>query len=117
MFRMPLLKLETSVAVPDNKRSALLASLSEIVTEVTGKPEQYVMVTATQSAILMSGTPENTAFVDVRGIGLNADMNKQLARKISKLLSDTLGIAPNRTYLNFTDVLAENWGWNGDTFG
>ncbi|MGA2180101.1 MAG: phenylpyruvate tautomerase MIF-related protein [Verrucomicrobiota bacterium] len=24
---------------------------------------------------------------------------------------------PDRIYLNFTDVPAANWGWNGNTFG
>ena len=28
-----------------------------------------------------------------------------------------LGIAPDRIYLNFTDVEAGNWGWSGSTFG
>jgi len=118
MFRMPLLKLETTVVIPEDKRSALLASLSKIVTESTGKPEQYVMVTVTQNAILMSGKPDSAAFVDVRGIGgLNAGVNQRMTQQICQLLSDTLGIAPDRTYLNFTEVPAENWGWNGDTFG
>jgi phenylpyruvate tautomerase PptA (4-oxalocrotonate tautomerase family) len=26
-------------------------------------------------------------------------------------------VPPDRIYLNFTDVPAGNWGWNGDTFG
>ena len=43
---MPLLKLETTVALTEDKRQALLASLSKIVAETIGKPQQYVMVTA-----------------------------------------------------------------------
>ena len=54
---MPLLRLETSVALPEDKRKALLASLSKAVAETIGKPEQYVMVTASQVAMLMSGKP------------------------------------------------------------
>jgi len=34
-----------------------------------------------------------------------------------KMLKDSLGIANDRVYLNFTDVEAENWVWNGSTFG
>jgi hypothetical protein len=33
------------------------------------------------------------------------------------LLNDSLGIPPDRVYLNFTDVGAGHWGWNGSTFG
>src|SRR6185369_9114016 len=39
---MPLLKLETNVALVDDKRQALLGMLSKIVAETIGKPEQYV---------------------------------------------------------------------------
>ena len=41
---MPLLKLETTVVLSDDKRQALLASLSKTVAETIGKPQQYVMV-------------------------------------------------------------------------
>ncbi len=115
---MPLLKLETSVAISEDKRTALLASLSKSVAGATGKPEQYVMVTVGQSAMLMSGKPGDTAFVDIRGIGgLTSDVNRKLSQQVCKLLSDSLGIGPDRIYLNFTDVEAGNWGWNGSTFG
>ena len=115
---MPLLRLETSVALPEDKRKALLASLSKAVAETIGKPEQYVMVTASQSAMLMSGKPGDGAFVDLRSIGgLGGNVNQQLAQKVGGLLKESLGVPPDRIYLNFTDVPAGNWGWNGDTFG
>jgi phenylpyruvate tautomerase PptA (4-oxalocrotonate tautomerase family) len=115
---MPLLKLETSVAMSDDKRKALLASLSEAVAATTGKPEQYVMVTVGQAAMLMSGKPGDAAFVDIRGIGgLTNKVNRKLSQQVCKLLGDSLGIGPDRIYLNFTDVEAGHWGWNGSTFG
>jgi len=115
---MPLLKLETTVALADDKTKALLASLSKIVAGTIGKPEQYVMVVISPAAILMSGKPGDAAFVDVRGIGgLSDDVKRQLSQKIGSLLKESLGVPPDRIYLNFTDVPAGNWGWNGDTFG
>lgn len=115
---MPLLKLETTVTLSDNQRQQLLASLSKIVAETIGKPEQYVMVTIGPAAILMSGKPGNAAFVDVRSIGgLNADVNGQLSQKVCALLTQSLRVPPDRIYLNFSDVEAGNWGWNGSTFG
>jgi len=115
---MPLLKLETTVALSDDKRKALLAALSKIVAETVGKPEQYVMVTASPAAILMSGKPGEAAFVDCRSIGgLSGVVNRQLSEKICRLLNESLGLPSNRVYLNFTDVEAANWGWNGQTFG
>ena len=59
---MPLLKLETTVALSEDKRQALLASLSKTVAETIGKPQQYVMVTASQAAI-----PETAGAVQLFG--------------------------------------------------
>ena len=115
---MPLLKLETTVALTEDQRQALLASLSKTVAETIGKPQQYVMVAASQAAMQMSGSAGDAAFVDVRSIGgLSDDVNRKLSQKVSQLLHDSLGIPPNRIYLNFTDVQASHWGWNGSTFG
>ncbi len=115
---MPLLKLETTVPLPGEKAKPLLAALSKAVASATGKPEQYVMITFSHSAMLMSGKVGDAAFVDIRGIGgLNGETNRQLSQQICKLLKDSLGIALDRIYLNFTDVEAANWGWNGSTFG
>ncbi len=118
MLSMPLLKLETSVALSEDKRKALLASLSKAVAGTIGKPEQYVMVTASQSAIVMSGKAGDAAFVDIRSIGgLTDEVNRKLSEQICKLLNEVLMVPPDRVYLNFTDVEAGNWGWNGNTFG
>ncbi|MGD0815472.1 MAG: phenylpyruvate tautomerase MIF-related protein [Verrucomicrobiota bacterium] len=115
---MPLLKLETTVLLPEDKRQALLASLSKIVAETIGKPQQYVMVTASQAAMQMSGSPGEAALVEVRSIGgLSREVNKNISQKICKLLNESLGVPQNRIYLNFTEISAGHWGWNGDTFG
>ena len=115
---MPLLQLETTVALSDEKKKALLASLSKIVAGTIGKPEQYVMVVVGPASMLMSGKPGDAAFVDIRSIGgLSDDVNRQLSQKVGSLLSESLGVPPDRIYLNFIDVPAGNWGWNGDTFG
>ncbi len=115
---MPLLKLETTVALSEEQRRKLLVSLSKTVASAIGKPEQYVLVSLSQSAMLMSGKGGEAAFVEIRSIGgLNSGVNRKLSQQICNLLKDLLGIAPDRVYLNFTDVEAGNWGWNGSTFG
>src|SRR3974377_2265246 len=115
---MPLLKLETTVPLPDEKGKPLLAARSKAVAGSIGKPEQYVMITVSHSDMLMSGKAGDTAFVDIRSIGgLNGETNRKLSQQICKLLKDSLGITPDRVYLNFTEVEAGNWGWNGSTFG
>src|SRR5215510_7393495 len=102
---MPLLKLEATVPIPADKQKALLSSLSRAVAETIGKPEQYLMVTISQAAMAMSGTPGNAAFVDIRSIGgLTSSVNRKLSEQICKVLTDSLGVSPDRVYLNFTDV-------------
>jgi len=115
---MPLLKIETTVTLSEDKRNGLLTSLSKLVAGTIGKPEQYVMVAISQTAMVMSGKQSDAAFVDIRSIGgLSSDVNRKLSQQVGKLLTDSLGIPPDRVYLNFTDVEASNWGWNGSTFG
>jgi len=41
---MPLLKLETSVVIPEEKRRTLVVALSKAVAGTIGKPEQYVIL-------------------------------------------------------------------------
>ena len=114
---MPLLKLETTVELSEDHRKKLLPALSKIVAETIGKPEQYAMVSASTAAMVMSGKAGAAAFVDVRSIGgLSPEVNRRLSQGICRLLKVALGVASDRVYLNFTDVAAGNWGWNGESF-
>ncbi len=115
---MPLLALQTSVTLSNQQRYDLLAPLSQIVAECIGKPERYVMVTVSTVAMRMDGSEGPTAYADIRSIGgLNPAVNRKLSERICALLKERLGIPPDRVYLGFTSVSAENWGWNSGTFG
>jgi phenylpyruvate tautomerase len=115
---MPLLKLQTNATISQEKQQALLAALSKAVAQTIGKPEQYVMVTLGTPDMLMAGKPGDAAFVDIRSIGgLSGKVNQQLSQKVCQLLKDSFAIPSERVYLNFTDVPASDWGWNGETFG
>ncbi|NJN47141.1 MAG: hypothetical protein HC808_12400 [Candidatus Competibacteraceae bacterium] len=115
---MPLLQLQTATPVADEQQQTLLSALSKILSESIGKPESYVMVTLRSGPLMMAGAAGDAAFADVRSIGgLGGGTNKQIAQKVCALLQEQLGIASNRVFLNFTDVSASHWGWNGSTFG
>lgn len=68
--------------------------------------------------MMTSGKSGDAAFVDIRSIGgLTKNVNHQLSEKVCRLLNQSLGVPPNRIYLNFTNFEADHWGWNGNTFG
>lgn len=116
---MPLLKLETSVPIVPDTKEKLVLSLSRILSEVTGKPEAYTLVTlgATVTAS-MGGRIAPVAYADVRGIGgLTPKVNAGVSKEVAALLKKELNIDPENIYITFTEVAATNWGWKGATFG
>ena len=115
---MPLLALQTSITLSNQQRYDLLAPLSQIVAECIGKSERYVMITISDAAMLMGGSEGPAAYADIRSIGgLSSAVNRKLSERVCALLKERLSIPPDRVYLGFTSVSAENWGWNSGTFG
>lgn len=115
---MPLLKLQLSENISEERRYELVESLSKIVAEGIGKPEQYVMVCIDFACMLMSGKRGSAAYVEIRSIGgLTVEVNRTLSSSICALLQQSLSIPPDRVYLNYMDIKASNWGFNGRTFG
>lgn len=111
---MPLIKIQAEKEVS----STVLAALSKIAAETIGKPETCVMVCASKADVMMSGSTGDAAFVEVKSIGgLSRHVNEKLSGKICDLLNEKLAIPSDRVYLNFVDVPAAHWGWNGALFG
>jgi phenylpyruvate tautomerase len=114
---MPLLTIQTNVNVPEGKRDAMLKRASRTVAQQLGKPEGYMMVSLeAERPMVFAGTSEPAAFMDLRAIGLPAGKTGQLAALLCDLAKAELGVAKERVYINFTDVPANLWGWNGETF-
>ncbi len=115
---MPLLKIETSAALSGETTEKVLAEASRIVARILQKPEQYMMVSLSPAAMLFSAQEGPAAFCDLRSIGvLSPERCATLSAELCAFLSTSLGVDPARVYLNFTEVEAERWGWNGTTFG
>jgi phenylpyruvate tautomerase len=114
---MPLLKIQTNAAIDDQKSQLLLKSVSQRIAEALNKPEQYMMVSLEAGRPMMfAGTSEPTAFVELKAIGLPAAKTGELARLLCEVVGSELGVAKQRIYINFADVPANLWGWNGVTF-
>ncbi len=115
---MPLIKLQLTESVEGARAEPLLKAVSHMLAVETGKPEAYVMATIERADSLFGGTGGPAAFADVRGIGgFNRKVNTGVTKALCALLKDHLGIPPDRVYVTFSDIPAENWGWNNRTFG
>jgi phenylpyruvate tautomerase len=115
---MPLIKTECAGKISDEQKKKLALILSEICARVTGKPESYVMSIVNDGMVsAMAGKETPCAFVEIKGIGgLTREINKKLSAEVSAAIEKELKIPSSSIYLNFTDVSAGNWGWNGGTF-
>jgi 4-oxalocrotonate tautomerase family enzyme len=114
---MPFINVHVPEKVTKEQGERLLREVSGVVAEVTGKPEAYMMVAVHQGQMAMAGKPADAAFVDVRCLGgLNDSVNEKLSRRLCDTLKAVAGIEPDSVYLNFTDIMAQNWGWKGTTF-
>ncbi len=114
---MPLIKISLDMEISPEKRAKLLSEACRIVAAGTGKPEAYTMVVCEPATITMGGGPGNAIFADVRAIRLEGSIEARLAKELCALFESLLGVPPNRVYLNFIEVPASRWGWNGETCG
>lgn len=116
---MPLIKVQSSVATPDQTQvKNLLSSLSAKLAKHLGKPESYVM-TAFESDVPMTfgGTTDPVCFVEIKSIGtMKPEQTKAMSADFCQQIESELGVAKNRIYLEFADAERHLWGWNGGTF-
>jgi phenylpyruvate tautomerase len=114
---MPLLKIQTNTRVPAEKRDLLLKNISRAVAQELGKPEAYMMVSLdAEQPLVFAGSVDLAAFMELKAIGLPTAKTAQLSALLCDLAESELGIPKDRVYINFTDVPANLWGWNSETF-
>jgi phenylpyruvate tautomerase len=115
---VPYLSIQTNVELPEAKRDALLKAASRLLAEQLGKPEEYVMAAiGPESQMILAGSSAPTAFLSVKSIGLPDGNLKPLSAALCKLLMAHAGIPADRIYIEFMDVKAKYWGYDGGTFG
>jgi phenylpyruvate tautomerase PptA (4-oxalocrotonate tautomerase family) len=101
----------------EDRKNIILSQLSSMVAECFNKPETDVMIIIDEKPIMMSGKTDPAAFACLKSIGgINSLNNRTFSTKLCAFLKDQLNIEQDKIYINFVDVDAENWGWNGQTF-
>jgi phenylpyruvate tautomerase len=117
---MPLIKVQTSHPAPiNNTAQELLKILSSKLAQHLGKPESYVM-TIFEPNVMMTfgGTFDPVCYVEIKSIGtMNPSQTSAMSKDFCQEISQGLGVATNRIYIEFVDTKGAMWGWNSSTFG
>ena len=112
---MPLIQINTSTkSIFDN--DLLQKEVSQMVANLTGKPENYVMtMIKSNSQMTFAGSDEPCCFIKLKSIGSLEPSS--MSKSLCELISSKSNIKTNRIYIEFIDVKASNWGFNSSTFG
>jgi len=112
---MPYVRVETNVQPADVPQA--VRRLSAAVAEALGKQERWVMAHLVPGAHLAyGGTDAPAAYVQLESIGLAVEQCAALSEAICAHLGGSLGVPPERIYIDFKDVERARFGWNGLTF-
>ena len=112
---MPFVQINTSTK-SDVNNDLLQKKISKLISDLTGKPENYVMtMIQTKTEMTFAGSDEPCCFIKLKSIGaLNPS---SMSKSLCGLIESNTNIKSNRIYIEFIDVEAANWGFNNSTFG
>lgn len=114
---MPYLRIEANVDLEKRERQVLLARASALIARELGKPERYVMISLeTAKPMCFAGNDQPLAYLELKSIGLPVAQTPALAKTLCALIEEILAIPTDRTYITFSDIPRQLWGWNGSTF-
>ena len=113
---MPFIQINTSSKSVVENDDLLQKDISKMIAVLTGKPENYVMTMIQRDAkMTFAGSDEPCCFIKVKSIG-SLDPSS-MSKSLCEFISSKTNINANRIYIEFSDVKATNWGFNGSTFG
>ena len=115
---MPLLRITTNQTIASETQIRVLKTLSEKISTLLGKSENYVMTAwLPEATMTFGGQTTSTSFVELDSIGLTSEQAKQLSQTICSTIAENTNISPNSIYIKFYDAPRAFWGWDGTTFG
>lgn len=112
---MPLLIINTNTVINDLQKTTALAS--NLISEILGKPESYVMVSINDKQTLMfAGNNEPTAYIQLKSLGLDESKTTEYSATLCSFINKELNIDSARIYIDFTSPDRHLWGWDNKTF-
>lgn len=113
---MPYVHLTTNLSIDGAKAELLKNNFGNMITDIPGKTEAWLMVNITPDAMLwFKGTAEPCAIVEVASFGVpNRAAYDKLTSHVTFMLQDFLGLPADRIYVRYHET--PNWGYNGSNF-
>ena len=113
---MPFIQVNTSSKSVVENDDLLQKDISKMVADLTRKPENYVMTMIQRNLkMTFAGSDEPCCFIKVKSIGSLTPSS--MSKSLCQLVASKTNINTNRIYIEFIDIEASNWGFNGSTFG
>ena len=113
---MPFIQINTSSKSVVHNDNLLQKDISKMIADLTGKPESYVMTMIHKDTkMTFAGSDEPCCFIKVKSIG--SLKPSSMSKSLCELIASKTNINTNRIYIEFIDIKATNWGFNGSTFG
>jgi len=110
---MPYINVSTSAKIEDKKK--LLEEISILVSSLTNKSKRFIMAKLDDDSEMYFEDESLCCFLEIKSIG-SLDPS-EMAKPLSDLVYEKIGIPKDKSYISFEDVPASMWAWNGRTFG
>ena len=114
---MAYIRIQTNCYMDETFQDALLTALSQLVSRRLGKSEDHVMITIQDSTkMILGGTYDPAAFVELRSLELDAEDTTPLADAIAADIKRYFQIPVDRIYITFNGVSESMWAWHNNSF-
>ena len=114
---MPYINSTITVKLTDKEKETIKSKLGEIITEIPGKSEEWLMVGFSDDHTLFfrGDKKEKAAFIEIKIFGTADKKHKEaITSKVCSLFEEELHISPNSIFIVFDEI--KDWGWNGNMF-
>jgi phenylpyruvate tautomerase PptA (4-oxalocrotonate tautomerase family) len=116
-IRLPFIDSKVTVKLNKEKKDILKAKLANIIKNIPGKSENYLMIGfQDEYSLYFQGKELNYgAFIEVKIFGkASKESLDKVTKEICELYELELRIPQNSIYIKYEEV--ENWGFNGFNF-
>lgn len=114
---MPYINSTVTTKITAEKEEIIKSKLGEIITEIPGKSEEWLMIGFKEEHTLYfrGDKKEKAAFIEIKIFGkADRKYKEAITLKVCDLFEEELCIPKDSIYIVFDEV--NDWGWNGNMF-